>query len=135
VTLSTNVELVRAIFAAWELGDLRSAEWADPEIEFVIVGGPSPSRWTGIANMAEGFRDVVSAWEDYRVEAEAYRELDDERVLVLTRNRGRGKTSGLDLDRLLTDKANIFHLRGGKVTRFVLYWDRARALADLGIEE
>ena len=34
-----NVEIVRSIFAAWERGDLGSAEWAHPEIEFVIADG------------------------------------------------------------------------------------------------
>jgi hypothetical protein len=52
--------------------------------------------------MAEVWRDFLSAWEDLRADAEEYRKLDDERVLVLTHNSGRGKTSRLELGQLLT---------------------------------
>ena len=62
-----------------------------------------------------------------------YRELDDERVLVLYRRSGRGKTSGLELGQIRSKGAVLFHARGGKVTRLVFYWDRERALADLGL--
>jgi hypothetical protein len=29
----------------------------------------------------------------------------------------------------------VFHVRGGKVTRLVLYWDGERAFPDIGLEE
>jgi ketosteroid isomerase-like protein len=63
------------------------------------------------------------------------RELDRERVLVLVRLRGRGKTSGLDLQAMHANDAEVWHVHGGKVTRLVMYWDRERALIDLGLEE
>ena len=131
-----NVEFVRSIFADWARGDWSRADWADPEIEFVMADGPSPGQWRGLAEMAAGARSsVIDAWVDYRVEAEEYRELDRDRVLVILRAFGRGKASGLDLDQLHAQGkgANVFHLRKGKVTRIVAYFDREHAFADLGL--
>jgi hypothetical protein len=48
---------------------------------------------------------------------------------------GRGKTSGLEVGDIRMAGANLFHVRGRKVTKLVLYWDRERAFADLGLEE
>ena len=130
---SANVELVRSIYSRWERGDVSSAEWADPEIEVVFADGPAPGSWRGLAGMAEGWRDFLSVWEGFRVEAEEYLELDDERVLALHRHSGRGKTSGVELERMVAKGANLFHVHDSKVTRFVTYLDRERALADLGL--
>ena len=130
---SANLELVRSICAAWERGGFSSAEWAHTEIEFVRADGPSPGSWTGLAGMAEGTREWLSAWEDPRVVVDEYRELDDERVLVLVHLSARGGTSGPELGQMQTSGAHLFHVCGGKATRFVHYLDRERALADLGI--
>jgi len=124
---------VRSLYPAWERGDWSSVEWAHPKIEFVIADGPTPGSWKGLAGMVEGFRGILSAWEDWRTEAEKYLELGGERVLVLVHLSGRGKTSGVDVGQLRANGANLFHISGGKVTRLVIYWDRERALADLGL--
>jgi ketosteroid isomerase-like protein len=68
------------------------------------------------------------------MEPEDYRELDTERILVFVRYGGRGKTSGLRLEQLRTTGAWLVEVHDGKVTKFVRYWDRERALADLGLE-
>jgi ketosteroid isomerase-like protein len=133
--MSENVDLVRSLFMAWERGDFSSAKWAHPEIEYVFADGPAPATWTGLARLAEGFRDYLEAWEEYGVEAEEYRELDVERVIVLYRQSGRGKTSGLDLGKIQANTAMLFHIRNEQVTRIVVYYDRDRALADLGLKE
>jgi ketosteroid isomerase-like protein len=132
---SPNLDLVRSIFAAWDRGDFSSTEWAHPEVEFVTADGPDPGHWKGPAGMAEASRDFLSTWEDFRIEPEEYREIDDRRILVLVRVSARGKTSGLDLGQLRTGGAWLFHVHDGKVTRFVRYFDRERALADLGLKE
>ena len=130
-----NVEIVRAIYAAWERGDFNSVDWAHPEIEWVSVDGPEPGSWKGLAGLGEGWSSWLNAWEECRGEAEEYRELDGDRVLVLGQLSGRGKTSGLEIGQLHSRGANVFHLRGGKVTRIVTYWDRERALEAVGLRE
>jgi len=131
---SANLDLVRLIFAAWERGDYSSVEWAHPEIDFVLADGLTPGSRTGLAGMAEGWRDVLSTWEKgYRTEADEYHELDGEQVLVTNVYIGRGKSSGLELGQMRAKGASLFHIRDGKVARLVLYWDRKHALDDLGL--
>jgi ketosteroid isomerase-like protein len=131
---SRNIDLVRSIHAAWDRGDFESVEWAAPAIEFVRRDlGPTGGSWNGLAAMAESFRDFLSAWEDFRTGAEEFRELDDQRVLAFTYFSGRGKASGLEVERAQTKGASLFHIRAGKVVRLVLYSDRQNALADLGL--
>jgi ketosteroid isomerase-like protein len=131
--MSANVELVRSICEARERGDYSSADWAHPEIEYVMADGPMPGTWSGLVELANGIRDFLSAWDNFRAEVDDYRELDHERVLVLLRFSGRGKTSGLELAATQQKGANVFHLYDGKVTRVVHYFDRERALSDLGL--
>jgi ketosteroid isomerase-like protein len=75
----------------------------------------------------------VSPWEQFRPEVEDFRELDKERVLVLGRAVGKGKQSGLDLQFMRTEFADVVHVRDGKVIKVVVYFDRDRAFADLGL--
>jgi ketosteroid isomerase-like protein len=134
--VSENLDLVRSLYAAWERGDYFShGDWADPEIEFVIADGPEPGSWKGQMEMARAWRNYLSAWEDYRGALDGYREIDDDRVLALARRTGRAKASGVDLAQMQNQSAAIFEIHDGKVTRLVIYTDRDRALADLGLEE
>jgi ketosteroid isomerase-like protein len=131
---SVNLDLVRSVCADWERGDFgHTAEWGHPDMEFVIADGPEPGTWIGLVGAEDGFREVLSAWEDVRVEADEVRALDDERVLLFVRRTGRGKTSGLELGQMRTEGALLFHIRDGKVTRLAFYWHRDHAFADLGL--
>ena len=130
--MSENLDLVRSIYATIGRGDYSSAEWADAEIEYVHADGPEPGSVTGSDGLVQAMRTLFSALDDLRAEAEEYRELDAQRVLVLTRLSGRGKTSGV---RIGDRGAEVFEIHDGNVTRIVSYFDRDRALADLGLQE
>jgi ketosteroid isomerase-like protein len=129
--VSANLDLVRSIYAAWERGDYTSADWADPEIEFAFADGPEPGSWHGVSDMSRRYGEWLSGWNDFSASPEEYIVVGDDRILVLVHNRGRGRKSGLTLDE--RSVANFFEISCGKVIRLVLYWNRERALADLGL--
>jgi ketosteroid isomerase-like protein len=132
--MSENLDLVRSIYAARERDGYFGSGWANPGIVFTLADGPNPGTWRGVRPMVEAWRDFLSAWDEVRPKVDAYRELDGERVLVLVRYEGRGKTSGLDLARMQAKIAAVFHVRDGKVMKLTVYFDRDNALADLGLE-
>ena len=134
MTDSANLDLLRSIFADWERGDFGRGDWLDPDCELAFADGPVVGTWTGLTRIREGMRDLLSAFDGFSVLPEEFRELDDEHVLVLVQLTGRGKTSGLEADQIRTKGLNLFQVRDGKVVRFEIYWDRDRALADLGLE-
>jgi ketosteroid isomerase-like protein len=130
--MSENLDLVRSIYAIWRDGDFSSTDWACPDIEFEIVGGPDPGSWSGLAGMTDGWRQWLAAWDHYRATADEFLEVDPERVLVLGHMGGRGKTSGVGVE---TEFANVLHVRRQKISRLCLYSSRDSALADLGLQE
>ena len=88
---------MHSIYADWERGDFSHAEWAHPDIEYVIADGPAPGSWIGVAAMSSAHREWLNAWADFRSEVDEYRELDNGRALALTHRSGRGRTSGVEV--------------------------------------
>jgi ketosteroid isomerase-like protein len=68
----------------------------------------------------------LSGWETWTCEAEDYVEYGDT-VVVLTRYRGRGRGSGVEVDR---EGAHVWKLRDGKAVRLEVFADRERALRE-----
>ena len=108
----------------------------DADIECQFIGDtPSSGTSKGLDGIAAAWREWLSAWREFQVEADEYRELDEERVLVLGHFAGRGKTSGLKIGQMWTKGASAFQIQNGKVTKLFLYTDYQRALDDLGLSE
>ena len=128
---SVNLGLVQAIYADWEQGDFgQTQRWADEGIEWARFGGEGAGAWTGQEAIAQAIGELLGSFDDLRALADHYEVIDDDRVLVFTRWSARERDTGNEVELL---RANLFRIHGGRVVRLIFYWDRNRALADLGL--
>ena len=81
--------------------------------------------------MIEAFRGWTGAWADYRVAVEELTDLG-EHVLARTRHHGRGKGSGVEVEREIFQ---LWTLRQDKVVRAKMYYDQTEALEAVGLSE
>jgi ketosteroid isomerase-like protein len=130
--VSENLDLVRSIYADWERGDYGSAEWADPEFEYVNPGGAvEPATQHGPAGVSRVFVSIFDAWDAWHVELERLTASGDQ-VAVVVCYRRRGRESGVEVE---GRESHLWTLRNGKVVRVEWFHDPAAALADLGLQE
>ncbi len=129
-----NVEILRRLYAQWARGDL-SADYFDPDVEYSRIGAETPDmegRWLGRDALSAAMRDYLRAFSDLRIEAERIIDLSEDRVLVLSRHRARGKQSGVPIEH---ENGDLFRLRDRKIVRYDAYWNRADALKAAGLSE
>jgi hypothetical protein len=129
--MSENLDLVRSIYADWERGDYRSVAWANPDIEFVFVGVPSPGRWVGVAGMEGVKRVPESLGQTFRRGGRVPRAARRARPCAGTGRRTRKN----EWSRSVCESSERVRCPRPSVIKFVLYWNRDRALADLGLTE
>ncbi len=142
-----NVEIMRRIYAAllnWSVpGSVNEAreppestrDLIHPEIEW---RGPREfpdlaETVYGYAGMAQYAAKIAEALDDYRMVPERFIDAGDDRVLVFSREGGRGKGSGAEVQTHLT--AHLWTLRDGKAVQMHSYWERADALEAAGLSE
>jgi ketosteroid isomerase-like protein len=92
----------------------------------------NPAVYDGYEGVMRWRADVSDIWDFYRGEPEELFD-GDEVVVVFTRERGRAKGSGIEVDQHPT--ALLCRLRAGRVSEIRLYHDRERALRDAGLAE
>jgi ketosteroid isomerase-like protein len=85
-----------------------------PDIEFLSVLAVSGRAYTGHAGIEQYFKDVASAWSEWRVEIHRVEPLPDGRVAIVMTMHFRGKESGAVLSE---PTAHIWTLRDGRLLR------------------
>ena len=129
-----NVEVIRNVFAMIDRGDAQAWDLLPPDfvidlsrrlIDPVVLRGPD--------EMRAFYRDLDATWADgARVEVEELIDAGD-KVLVLIRFSGRGKTSGAEVEALVW---NLWTFRDGEPVRWTYFGeDRAEALEAARLQE
>ena len=129
MVVATDIELVKAMFAAFAARDLETVlSLADPEIEFTTVTGEHAGRtepYRGHDGLREYFRDVAAVWEELRLTPREFRE---EGGLILVT----GKVSARSQRRTVTGSTGwVWRVRDGKVVYVRVYASAADAVAVL----
>jgi ketosteroid isomerase-like protein len=115
-----DLEVVRKAIASWERGDWSLVlEAFDPDVEW-ITDWPDGAVFRGLAGLREGYRKWVGTWESREATHEEPVDAGGGVVLSVTRERGRGKRSGAEVERI---SAIVYTVRNGKVVQFQSFTD------------
>ena len=127
-----NVEIIKRAVDAFNERDVETFmalttpdfEWF-PAMDRLLERGSYRGR-EGI----EAYFEVVSdTWEEFQVVPDGFRDLGD-RVLVLGRAEGRGRSSGVRVD---TPLGTVVEFRDGKMSRIRAYLDHDEASRAAGL--
>ena len=126
-----NVEIVQAVFEAWNAGDMDTVrEMYDPD---VIVrprdGWPEPGPFVGREAVMRSFEQLREAWDADTLAPLSFVDAGDR---VVVRMVWRGEGHGPDLNMEVT---NVFTVRKGKIFGMESFRDHADALEALGLSE
>jgi ketosteroid isomerase-like protein len=129
-----NVEIVRRGYDDFAQGRI-AFELLDPEIEW-----RGPREFPDLAEPHyghEGVRQYIAqlseVFNDYRMIAEEFIDAGGDQVLVFTREGGRGRGSGIEVQTNPT--GHLWTLRNRKAIRMDSYWERSEALEAAGLSE
>ena len=128
-----NVEIARQVFTLWRRGDFEGGrDYFDDACE--VRFSTSSFLLSGTHRIG---RQALRAWVDFVEAFETFETGIDkvldrgERVIALAWIRGRGRTSGVDVD---AQVGTVFTFRDGKIVRYELT-DKREALAAAGLSE
>src|SRR6266702_4722953 len=130
-----NVEIVRALYEAWNRDDFEAwLSLIDPDVEW--LQGIERPFGSNVLHGHEGACELWNLWrtefDGLRIEVDEIRDLGGERVLLLGRGRAHGRASGLMIE---SELAQLMTLRDGNLVRSEDYLSHDEALKAVGLEE
>jgi ketosteroid isomerase-like protein len=126
VSEQDRIEIVRRAMAAIARRDVSAfvADLVDDcELRPLMSVWPQPYR--GHDGIEQWFADLAAVWDEFSVEPEDFRALDEDTLLVALLWRGRGKGVQTELE---GPAVALWRFRGDKAVSAHLYPDEARAL-------
>src|SRR5687767_5184466 len=130
-----NVEIVRRVLGAMNAGDRETVVTTFADREIIVDATRNvinPGTFFGIDGLREMLAGMDEVWEGMRMEPAEFIDGGD-RVVVVGRLVGRGRGSGIEIDR---PNAQIWTLRDGRVTRLAYgFTNRMGAREAAGLSE
>ena len=128
-----NVEIVRQVYDAANRHDTeRIFSLYDPEVELdatrLEAGGARV--YKGHEGLRAFFRGWNEAWEGVDYSYEELIDVGDDRVVSVVTRHGRGRASGIEVERPF---ALVWTIGNGKVVRVVWFLERTKALEAAGL--
>jgi ketosteroid isomerase-like protein len=126
-----NVEVVRALFEAWNAGDMDAVrEMHDPDVIVrTVENWPEPGPYVGREAVMRSFEQLRDIWDVETLEVSSFIDAAD-RVVVRGILRGVGYGPQLNLE--MTD---VITVRKGRIRGHEYFWDHAEALEAVGLSE
>jgi ketosteroid isomerase-like protein len=127
-----NVELVRLGFEAIARGDLALvAEFTESDVVMVQPPEvPDAKTYEGRGAIREAMEDWPTQWEDFRMDLVEIIDAGDDAVVTVTRHRGRGRESGIEMD---FEVVYVIRLRQARLARLEMFFSREQALEAAGL--
>jgi len=127
----SNFELARVAYDAFSRKDYDTVlAMADPEIEYEFVGRFAEGNvFQGPGAIRDLWSQLDEVFLEWRSQPEELIDLEDQ-VLVLAREKGVGRASGLEFDQKV---GHLISFRNSRITRFQVFGSWRRALRAVGI--
>ncbi len=130
-----NVELVRERFKRFVATGAVEDDWYAADFVWdmsTFAGWPEKKHYEGVAGLREFLAAWLEAWDDWRYELEELRDAGDDRVVAISRQYGRSKSTGVEVTMHF---GQVWTLRNGIYIRMQMYATPAEALEAAGLSE